>query len=253
MGQVGKNTCSLIAFVALLAAACAAAPALAQGPSFEVASVKRNVSGDPRSGTRTLPGGRIAITNLSLRDIIRRAYGANDIEVVGGPDWIDTDRWDIAATAGSDRVDAPLDQMVRSLLEDRYKLRAHIERRERPVYALVFARSDRRLGPKVHLSACKADDVDCARNSGNTNGIRSGTLTGVGRTMSDIGQTLSRYVERRVLDRTGLDERYDFEVTWSEEVSIFTAIQEQLGLKVDPQRAPVDVVVVDTVQRPIED
>jgi len=225
----------------------------AQGPSFEVASVKRNVSGDPRSGTRTLPGGRVAITNKALRDIIRQAYGANDIEVVGGPDWIDTDRWDIAATAGPDHADAPLDQMIRSLLEDRYTLRAHIERRERPVYALVFARSDRRLGPKIHLSACKADDVDCARNFGNTSGIRSGTLSGVGRTMSDLGQTLSRYVERRVLDRTGLDERYDFEVTWSEELSIFTAIQEQLGLKVDAERAPVDVVVIDSVQRPIED
>lgn len=225
----------------------------AQLPSFEVASVKRNISGDPRSGTRTLPGGRIAITNRTLRDIIRQAYGANDIEVVGGPDWLDADRWDIAATAGSDHADAPLDQMIRSLLEDRYKLRAHVEQRERPVYALVFARTDQRLGPKLHVSACQRDVVDCARNSGNTNGIRSGTLNGVGRTMSDIGQTLSRYVERRVLDRTGGDERYDFEVTWSEDVSIFTAIQEQLGLKVDAQRAAVDVVVVDTVQRPIED
>jgi len=250
---VGRNTC-VISFVAVLPVlVCAAVPILAQGPSFEVASVKRNVSGDPRSGTRTLPGGRIAITNRLLRDIVRQAYGANDIEVVGGPDWIDTDRWDITATAGPDHADAALDQMIRSLLEERYKLRAHVERRERPIYALVVARSDRRLGPKVHLSACKADDVDCGRNFGNTNGIRSGTLSGVGRTMSDIGQTLSRYVERRVLDRTGLDERYDFEVTWSEDVSIFTAIQEQLGLKADPQRAPVDVVVVDAVQRPIED
>ena len=110
-----------------------------------------------------------------------------------------------------------------------------------------------RVRAEVHLSECKADDVDCARNSGNTNGIRSGTLSGVGRTMSDLGQTLSRYAERRVLDRTGLDERYDFEVTWSEDISIFTAIQEQLGLKVEAQRAPVDVVVIDTIQRPIED
>ena len=251
---MGKNTCGLISFVGVfLAVAHGTVTIRAQGPSFEVASVKRNVSGNPQSGTRTLPGGRIAITNRSLRDIIRQAYGANDIEVTGGPDWIDMDRWDIAATAGPDHADAPLDRMIRSLLEERYQLRAHIERRERPVYALVFARSDRRLGPKIHLSACKADDVDCARNSGNTSGIRSGTLSGVGRTMSDIGQTLSRYVERRVLDRTGLDERYDFEVTWSDDVSIFTAIQEQLGLKVDAQRAPVDVVVIDTVQRPIED
>ena len=254
VGQVGKNTCGLIAFVAVfLAFVNATVTMRAQAPSFEVASVKRNVSGDRRSGTRTLPGGRIAITNRSLRDIIRQAYGANDIEVIGGPDWIDGDRWDIVATAGPEQAEAPLDLMVRSLLEDRYKLRAHIERRERPVYALVFARSDRHLGPKVHLSACKADDVDCGRSSGNTSGIRSGTLNGVGRTMSEIGQTLSRYVERRVLDRTGLDERYDYEVTWSDDVSIFTAIQEQLGLKVDAQRAPVDVVVVDTAQRPIED
>jgi uncharacterized protein (TIGR03435 family) len=172
---------------------------------------------------------------------------------VGGPDWIDTDRWDIAAAAGADHAGARLDRMIRSLLEERYALRAHVEQRERPVYALVLTRADHRLGPKMRLSECTSDRVDCARNSGNTNGIRSGTLNGVGRTMSDISQTLSRYVERRVLNRTGLDGRYDFEVTWSEDVSIFTAIQEQLGLKVDARRAPVDVVVIDTVQRPMED
>lgn len=200
-----------------------------------------------------VPGGRIAVTNKPLRDIIRQAYGANDIEVIGGPNWMDGERWDIAATAGADNADAPLELMVRTLLIDRFTLRAHVEQRERPIYALVLARADRRLGPRIHPSACKSDDLDCARTSGNTSGIKSGTIGGVGRSMTDIGQALSRYVERRVLDRTELKERYDFEVTWSEDVSIFTAIQEQLGLKVDAQRAPIDVVVIDSVERPIED
>jgi uncharacterized protein (TIGR03435 family) len=226
----------------------------AQAPAFEVASIKRNVSGDPRSGVRTLPGGRIAVINLNLRQIIRNAYGSNDLEVVGGPDWIDSDRWDITASAGTGKADEPPEPMLKSLLVDRFTLRAHVEMRERPIYALVGARADKRLGDKIHVSPtdCRADG-DCGRTSARTNGVVSGTITGVARTMADLGRSLSPYSGRRVFDRTGLEGRYDFELTWSEDVSFFTAVQEQLGLKIESQRAPVDVVVIDSVQRPVED
>jgi uncharacterized protein (TIGR03435 family) len=226
----------------------------AQAPAFEVASIKRNVSGDPRSGVRTLPGGRIAVINQNMRQIIRNAYGSDDLEVVGGPDWIDSDRWDITASAGTGKADEPPEPMLKSLLVDRFTMRAHVELRERPIYALVPARADRRLGDKIHTSAmdCRADS-DCGRTSAKTNGAVSGTITGVARTMADLGRSLSPYAGRRVFDRTGLDGRFDFEIQWSEEVSVFTALQEQLGLKLDAQRGPVEVVVIDSVERPVED
>jgi len=221
---------------------------------FEVASVKPNTSGDPRSGTHSLPGGRVTITNLGLRDIIRRAYGANDLEVVGGPDWIDGDRWDIVAEAApGTAADAPWEPMLKALLQDRFKLQTHVEQRERPIFNLVFARTDKRLGVDIHENGCADDLSDCGRITANTNGIKSGIITGVGRTMADLGVSLSPYAERRVFDATRLERRYDFEIRWSEDVSIFTSIQEQLGLRLESSKAPVDVVVIDHVEKPTPD
>ena len=224
-----------------------------QPPAFEVASIKQNTSGDRRSGTQNSPGGRVTITNQPLRSLIPTAYGSNDLEVIGGPDWMASDRWDIRATAAADNHDAPWQLMLRSLLAERFKLRAHLEQRERPIYQLVFARSDKRLGPDVHDTACASDDSGCGHTSANTNGVKSGTITANGRTMAELGTTLSPYAERRVFDATRLEGRYDFQLRWSEEVSIFTALQEQLGLKLEPARGPVDVIVIDSVERPTTD
>jgi uncharacterized protein (TIGR03435 family) len=222
------------------------------GPAFEVASIKRNTSGDPASGIHNMPGGRVTITNKALRDLVRTAYGSNDLEVVGGPDWMDADRWDIVA-APAPGATGPWEPMLKSLLAERFQLRAHIEPRDRPIFNLVFARTDKRLGPTVHDSLCKDDATDCGRTSGNTSGIKSGAITGVGRTMAELGTGLSRFAERRVFDQTGLEGRYDYQIQWSEDLSIFTAIQEQLGLKLEPARGPVDVVVIDHVEHPTED
>jgi uncharacterized protein (TIGR03435 family) len=191
------------------------------------------------------------VTNQRLRQIIRSAYGANDIEVVGGPGWLDDDRWDIVATAGTGERDAPWREMLKTLLAERFKLVAHVEQRDRPIYGLVFARADKQLGPDLHPTACTGDV--CGNTNVNTSGLSSGTITGTSRTMAEIGRSLSSYAERRVFDRTGIEGRYDFQVRWSEDVSIFTALPEQLGLKLEAQRAPVDVVVVDSVERPTED
>jgi uncharacterized protein (TIGR03435 family) len=221
-------------------------------PTFEVASIRPNTSGDAVSGTHNLPGGRVTITNLPLRNMIRTAYGASDLEVVGGPEWVDGDRWDVLASAApGSPADAPWQAMLKSLLMERFKLRAHLEPRERPIYRLVFARSDKRLGSEIRATGCKSADLDCGRTSANTSGIRSGTITGAARTAAEIGTSLSRYAERRVFDATGLgDARYDFQLRWSEEVSIFTALQEQLGLKLEPASGRVDVLFIDGVMKP---
>jgi uncharacterized protein (TIGR03435 family) len=232
----------------------AAVATLAQQPAFEVASIKRNVSLDPRSSQRNMPGGRINFSNQRLRQVIRAAFGGSDIEVVGGPNWVDDDRWDIVAAPATVDANAPWREMLKTLLMERFKLRAHIEQRERPVYFLLFARPDRQLGPNIHPTAtpCKIDG-DCGSTDTNSNGVASGTIHGTARTMTQVGRSLSGYAERRVLDRTGLEGRYDFELKWGDDVSIFTSIQEQLGLKLEAQRAPVDVVVVDSVERATED
>ena len=229
-----------------------AVPLAAQAPpAFEVASIRANTSGSPRSGTQNLPGGRVTVTNQPLRSMIRTAYGANDLEVVGGPDWIDRDRWDVLAAAAPDSpADAPWQEMLKTLLTERFKLRAHFESRERPVYRLVFARADKRLGPQIRTTECGDDTPGCGTLSANTNGIKSGTIRGVARTMAELGTGLSDYAERRVFDATGSEERYDFDLKWSEDLSIFTALSEQLGLKLEPASGPLDVLFIDSVEKP---
>jgi uncharacterized protein (TIGR03435 family) len=221
-------------------------------PAFDAASVKKNVSGGPRQGMGTMPGGRVVITNLTLRQIVGNAFGSSDIEVVGGPDWIGVDRWDINATAGSADADGVVPQMLKSLLAERFMLQAHVESRERPIYALVLARSDRRLGPNIRGPV----DVDCPADQScgtqtSSGGVTNGGIIGKARTMGEIARALTPYAERRVFDQTGMQGRFDFELQWSD-ISVFTALQEQLGLKLDAARGPVDVVVIDRVERPSE-
>jgi uncharacterized protein (TIGR03435 family) len=247
--RAGLQACGTIALTAI------ALHAQAPRPAFEVAAIKRNVSGNGFSGNRTLPGGRINMENQRLRQIIRSAYGSSDLEVVGGPGWLDVDRWDIVATAGANRADGDIwREMLKTLLMERFKLVAHVEQRERPIYGLVFARADKQLGPAIHPTVCPATGpCEGEGTTANTNGIATGTIIGKRRALSDIGRSLSPYAERRVLDRTGLDGRYDYELKWSEDASFYTAVQEQLGLKLESQRAPLDVVIVESVEHPVED
>jgi len=241
---------SAIALAALAPSLVAQAPR----PAFDVATIKRNVSLSQNSSQRNMPGGRINFVNQHLRAVIRAAYGGIDIEVVGGPGWIDDDRWDIVAAPAVMDAAAPWREMLKTLLMDRFKLTAHVEQRERPIYALVFARPDRQLGPNIFptKTSCKIEG-DCGSTDTNSNGIVSGTMRGTARTMTQVGRSLSGYAERRVLDRTSLEGRYDFEVKWGDDVSIFTAVTEQLGLKLQADHAMVDVVVVDSVERAVED
>ena len=238
--------------IALLLTGALVATVVGQAPpAFDVASIRLNTSGDASSGTHNLPGGRVTITNLPLRNMIRTAYGANDLEVVGGPDWVDGDRWNVlAAAAPGSPVDAPWQEMLKTLLQERFKLRAHFERRERPIYRMVFARADKRLGTAIRLTGCRPEDLDCGKTSANTNGIRSGTMMGVARTMAEVGTALSRYAERRVFDATGVEGRFDFELRWDADLSIFTALSEQLGLKLEAASARVDVLLIDGVEKP---
>ena len=259
-------------------------PALsAQAPSpdfdklqFEVASVKANNSGSPNSNMELHPGGRITGTNVVLAGLIRTVFSPQPYQIVNAPDWIETARFDIEAKADreySAREDAPAPEllaMLRNLLADRFKLVAHREMREMPAYALLKARADGALGLQMRQSTvdCEAEAARAfaAKRGGAPPGQKpivrcristnAGRIVGTGTTISELMRRLSAPLGRAVVDRTGLSGSFDLELQWSPDQtadaagpSLFTAIQEQLGLKLESQRAPVEVLVIDRIER----
>ena len=268
-----------------------AAPAASNAlPVFEVASVKPSESKEPRVALQLQPGGRVTAVNVPLSMLVRFSYGVQDFQVVGAPDWKESDRFDIAAKAEGNPqptppgVVGPYQLMMRSLLGDRFKLAAHLEKRDMPIYALVVARGDGRLGPGLHAS-----DVDCQALMGRLRGgpppagpgerppcgfrIGPGRMTGGAIQISQLAASLSNFMQRIVVDRTGLAGAYDIDLTYTPDrmvsdgpfkpggepppagdgPALTTALQEQLGLKVESSRGPVDVLVIDHVERPTPD
>lgn len=231
-------------------------------PAFEVASIKPNNSGSPRSGTSIPPGGRFEGTNVTLQELMKVAYDVRDVQIVGGPAWVRSDRFDVLGKIPDGAPPASVPEMVKSLLSDRFSLIIHTEGREQPVYALVLARSDRKLGPALRTTACVGDG--CGNMSTNeTNG--SGAVRGVSRSISDIAAWIADRVDRDVVDRTGLAGNYDFELKYTSArvggalpsgdmpPTLFTALQEQLGLKLEGTRAPVEFIVIDRAEPPTPD
>ena len=273
--------------VGILAAGLAVALG-AQAPSFEVASVKPNRSGDLQPSARVLPGGRVEFTNITVLRLIQTVSVSETIQVVaqivGGPRWLDEDRFDIVAKGPSSlALDPRLGQrgrllaMLRTLLDDRFQLRTHIEPRQTNIYALVVANHDRRLGPGLRPSDAKCYSVssplpegtspDVARMCGRTG--PNGNISYLGVTMQELAASLASHpsVARPVIDKTGLDGRYDLHLEFPtpsmtpggafpnpiDDSGVFTALAEQAGLKLQRQRAAVEVLVIDHVEQPTPD
>jgi len=258
-------------------------------PVFEVASVKANTSDDRRVTMQTQPGGRYTATNVTVRDVVREAYRLLPFQLTGEPDWMSRDRFDIVAKADGDvevpfatdplAGPSPLQMMLRALLADRFKFVAHEDTRDLPIYALTIAKADGRLG-----SGLRPSTTECAT------GGRAGTATAppqapdcglfigpakvTGRriALSQLAGGLAGIAQRTVIDRTGLSGRFDFDLTYTPDQispegakvvaagladangpSLFTAIQEQLGLKLEAARGPVKILVVDRVEHPTVD
>jgi uncharacterized protein (TIGR03435 family) len=266
-----------------------AAGLAAQAPqSFEVASVKPSApdTGEPGSAfPRMVPANnRLTITNMPLRLLVRIALDVQDFQVSGGPASLMLSKFDISAKAedGTELTTKNTLAMLRTLLADRFKLKTHTEAREMPVYALVLARDDGKLGPdmKPSTSDCAADEKACAvipagRGPG-TFGMRA-----TGQPLDGLVQLLGQATGRTVVDKTGLKGLFDFQLQFDPEVmlrmvaqqgvnvppsnspapssppsespALMTAIRDQLGLKLDPQRGPVDVFVIDHVEAPTTD
>jgi uncharacterized protein (TIGR03435 family) len=244
--------------------------------AFDVVSIKRDLS---ESGASTIGferGGRFAAANEPLVRLISVAYAtAIDLprtQIIGGPSWIDTDKFDVRAIGDEN---ASRDQgiaMLRAALADRFTLAIHSEVRELPIYNLVKSRSDGPLG-----DALRPSDIDCAALKSRDAtppppapgqlppcilGFGRSQLMARGLTVEQLSaSSVARMVDRPVVDRTDLAGPYDWNVRWAGDnpsdlnlpATIFTALQEQLGLKLEPARGSVDVVVIDHVEHPTED
>ena len=258
-------------------------PLLAQAPlAFDAATVRINHTPPEVIYTRTEPGGRFVASGASLRLLIMTAYaGQTAPRIVGGPNWIDSVQFDISARSEG-ATPAQTRTMLRTLLADRFKLAVHTETQQLPVYELVVAKSDGRPGSGLRASTASCPPPAPQPGSGpppppptSASGVRlcgiggrSGQLAGVGATPAQLASALSSRVDRPVFDRTGLTGRIDVDLRWTPDVAapspngdaaattgapIFTAIEEQLGLKLNAARGPVDALVIDRVEKPSED
>ena len=258
-----------VAVVILLAAAVASAKlpqsADTAAPTFEVASVKPNRTGAP-GGSFVMPPGRFTATNIPLKVLITNAYQLSFFQVVGGPGCVGTDRFDIAAKAAGPISDTERRLMMRALLVERFRLTAHFETREKTIYIMTLARPDKQLGPGLKpRPECATSPVDTARDKPCPSGgsgrrdaiqIRAVTLTQLADGM------ISTLRGELVRDETGLPGAFDVEMSWRPETStdpddgrpsFVTAMREQLGLKLEPMRRPVEVLVVESIDRPTPD
>lgn len=288
-----------------------------------VASVKKSAGG--LGAQMRIAPGMISANGVPVRLLMRQAFGQlQDFQLIGGPDWISSDRFDIEAKieGGAPMTPLVLQSVIRQILEERFALKTHRETRELPIYALMVARSDGRLGPNLKPSSTECSTMMSQRGRGPAPGgapgpdarggvaiTRSGPppdgrggpgraggpppfdfdappvcgqrgggfgrLRAGGTTMADFATMISGTAQRVVIDKTGLTGYYDIALTYTptgdqlpqgapppgapapppidpDGPSFFTAIQEQLGLKLDNQRGPVDVVVIDSIQQPTE-
>jgi uncharacterized protein (TIGR03435 family) len=264
------------------------APTTTPAPSFDVASIKPDHSGTGLFRIKLEPG-RFVANNVTLRFLLQYAYRVKDAQILGAPGWIDSEHYDIEAkvddsSAGvqrklnRDEEGAQLRLMLQSLLADRFKLTLHHDTKELPIYALVVAKN----GPKLHESAAAPDDPPPPgpltpdgpppRNSMRMMG--RGNLSINAGNLDTFAELLSHQLGLLIVNKTGLKGNYDFTLKWTPDEgqgrmpggppgdtapppdasgpSIFTALQEQLGLKLESQKGPVDTIVIDHVERPSE-
>jgi uncharacterized protein (TIGR03435 family) len=257
---------------------------------FEAASVRQNASGR-QGGSFNSRDAYVGDINRSLREMLLQAFPIQDAQLIGGPKWFDSDHFDVVARADKGASAADRQVMLQNLLIDRFAIKLHVETRSLPIYALVRAREDGRLGPDLHVAGCETyssgsgpcgSGAPSAEQGGSHMESRDGgggTMTGVmrpgagasmmmkGATMPGLANDLSRILKRTVVDRTGLDGRFELTLRYTmpgtpsaadgdatqRAPELFTALQEQLGLKLEATRGPVEVLVIDSAEHPVND
>ncbi len=236
-------------FAALLLTAVRAAAQ--DRPAFEVASVK---PGDGSSSDfRIYPGGRLRMTNLELDLIIREAYGIKRFQLTGGPAWIHTDRFSIDAKASGEPTRAEVLAMLQTLLAERFQLKVRRETREENLFVLTVAKG----GPKLSKSTANDSYIRLYRNTPSDQEGVDYTIGAQKATIAQLADSLAgMHLQRPVQDRTGIHGEYDFKLRYATNdnpetgPSLFTAIQEQLGLKLETTKGPVEILVVEKAEKP---
>jgi uncharacterized protein (TIGR03435 family) len=273
-------------------------------PGFE-ASIKRNQTGDGMMSMRMDPQGR-TLSGMALRQLIVQSYGIQPNQLIGGPDWLTTDRWDIQLRADTAVAPPQMNLLMQQMMADRFKLVVHRETRDLPIYELRLSRPDGKPGPEMKQAAvdCGAQGTGRAglppqRGAGASPGpppgpgrgqpplggcrmmMTPGRLETMGQPVNALTTFLSNQLGRTVIDKTGLSGGFDMVLSWTPDgfraggpggqnlpalppgaptpppidpngPPLVTALQEQLGLKVEPARGPVEVLVIDSVQQPSE-
>jgi uncharacterized protein (TIGR03435 family) len=235
--------------IALATLTFVAAAGAQNSPAFEAASIHRNLSGG--MNTRIdISGGRVTITNASLQTLIRNAWDLLGFQFAGGPGWLDGEMYDIAATTGSSAKigNGEFRLLLRSLLEDRFQLKTHFEEREAPVYVLIIGKDGHRLKPG---SAGTEPSINTRK------GAAEAHMKGSNAPISILASNLGNQLGRMVQDETGLTGGWDWQLDWdpsssadSNEPSLVTAIRQQLGLKLQPRKGLMKVLVIDSVHKP---
>ena len=261
----GVVNCALVVIVGI---ATTSWQPRAQPLAFDVVSVKKIAGRDapPVFDIRALRSGRISIRGMSVRDLIRYAYPVirRDDQLQGGPSWLMSDRFDIDATFSpetippykvGERLPEQLFSLLRTLLQDRFRLRARLETREVQLYAVVAARRDGQLGPALRRSSTDCNSPDkqnqCGIQGGGLSEIR-GVGVGIGGLVGLISR--SPEIDRPVVDATELTGGFDFEfqrlIPDRGDPSVFTMVQDQYGLRLEPRRSTVDTLIVENVEQP---
>lgn len=259
----------LTGLIANLACATWAQPQTAP-TRFDVATIKPNAANDNRFALRGLPGGALSATGVPLKMLLMEAYSVQAFQISGEPDWVNIARWDIEAKVDGFRgrlSQAQYVAMLRGLLEDRFQLKIRRETKEMPLYALVIGRGGSKLTTHTGETPAPGQAVRSGR----------GLFTVKKGGIAPLASQLERQLARTVIDQTGLTGEYDYMLEWTPEPgqggpesiglppqaeapaqaeskgpSIFTALQEQLGLRLESQKGPVEIIVIERVEKPSE-
>lgn len=246
--------------ITLVAGAILLAPAVAfpqDAPAFDSASIKPSTGGERGYSFRPLPG-RISIGNMTLRQIIAAAWHVNDFQISGGPKWIESDRWNIEAKAAGDShpTERQMLVMLQKLLADRFALTIHRDTKDLPVYSLELAKG----GPKFHAS--KDEGPPEFRI------FQRRQITARRATLEPMKEAIAWLLGRPIIDKTGLTALYDYKLEWtpdqvqlsSDETSgrptdenvpsLTSALQEQMGLKLQSQKGPVEIIQIERAEKP---
>jgi uncharacterized protein (TIGR03435 family) len=225
-------------------------------PGWEVATVKPSDPNDPNGQHVRMRGRHITFLDTTVEQFLLLGYGVQKSQLSGEPDWVKTQKWDVDGVPDVDGDPGwqQLQTLVRKILHQRFALKLRHVQRKMPVFALIVTKG----GPRITLNTSDPNGM-MAQQNGTVNGQHTEDIKNA--SMSELTQVLQFHVDRPVVDQTGLKGRYDFKLKWTTDESklptdanappgLFTALQEQIGLKLEPVKAPAEVLVIDAVQRP---